>query len=223
VRQDPAAIAAAARAEGAFVVLDCVTSLCGLPIALDDWGIDAAYSGTQKCLSCPPGLSPVSFSARAVEHVRARRRPVQSWFLDVSLLAGYYGGERVYHHTAPISAIYGLAEGLRLVAEEGLEKRHRRHESAARALLEGLAPLGFEPLVEAACRLPMLTTVRLPAWVEARGEAQVRRALLDRHDIEVGAGLGALAGRVWRIGLMGENARSECVERLIEALRDEQG
>jgi alanine-glyoxylate transaminase/serine-glyoxylate transaminase/serine-pyruvate transaminase len=138
-------------------------------------------------------------------------------------LANYYGGERVYHHTAPISAIYGLAEGLRVVAEEGLEKRYHRHASTARELIAGLAPLGFEPLVEAEHRLPMLTTVRLPDSVTERGEAKVRRALLDRHDIEVGAGLGALAGRVWRIGLMGENARSECVDRLLEALRAELG
>jgi alanine-glyoxylate transaminase/serine-glyoxylate transaminase/serine-pyruvate transaminase len=223
VRQDPAAIAASAHAAGAFVVLDCVTSLCGIPVELDAWGIDAAYSGTQKCLSCPPGLAPVSFSDRAIERVRGRVTPVQSWFLDVSLLANYYGGERVYHHTAPISAIYGLAEGLRVVAEEGLEKRYHRHASTARELIAGLAPLGFEPLVEAEHRLPMLTTVRLPDSVTERGEAKVRRALLDRHDIEVGAGLGALAGRVWRIGLMGENARSECVDRLLEALRAELG
>ena len=221
VRQDPASIAAAAREKGALVVLDCVTSLCGIPVKLDTWGIDAAYSGSQKCLSCAPGLSPVSFSERAIARVHARTTPVQSWFLDVSLLSGYYGGERVYHHTAPISAIYGLAEGLRLVIEEGLEKRHRRHRAAAGALLEGLLPLGFEPLVDAAYRLPMLSTLRLPAHVRERGEADLRRALLDRHDIEVGAGLGALAGSVWRIGLMGENARTECVDRLVEALHEE--
>lgn len=212
-------IARAAREVDAFVVLDCVTSLGGVPVDLDGWGVDAAYSGTQKCLSCSPGLSPVSFSPRAVEHVRGRARPVQSWYLDVSLLAGYYGGERVYHHTAPISAIYGLAEGLRLVEEEGMEARAARHRDAQAALLQALAPQGFTPLVDEAHRLPPLTTLRLPERLVARGEADVRRALLQDHGIEVGGGLGKLAGRVWRVGLMGENARRDRVERLAEALR----
>jgi alanine-glyoxylate transaminase/serine-glyoxylate transaminase/serine-pyruvate transaminase len=214
-------IAAAARAAGAYVVLDCVTSLGGLPVALDRWGVDAAYSATQKCLSSPPGLSPASFSPRAVERVRARVTPVQSWYLDVGLLSSYYGRERVYHHTAPISAIYGLAEALRIVEEEGMEARAARHRDAACALLEGLAPLGFEPLVDEAVRLPMLTSVRLPPAVEAAGEAALRRTLLERHGIEVGGGLGKLAGRIWRIGLMGENARPACAERLVAALRAE--
>jgi len=216
-------IACAARDAGAFVVLDCVTSLAGLPLSLDAWGIDAAYSGTQKCLSCPPGLSPVSFSARAIERVQARRTPVQSWFLDVGLLAGYFGGERAYHHTAPVSAILGLAEGLRLVEEEGMETRAARHRGAAEQLIEGLRPLGFEPLVDAAHRLPMLTTLRLPEHVVADGEAKLRRALLDRYGIEVGGGLGKLAGRIWRVGLMGENARVINVEALLFALRRELG
>ena len=158
-------IARAARAADAFVVLDCVTSLGGIPVSLDAWGIDAAYSGTQKCLSCPPGLSPISFSDRAVERVRSRDTQVQSWYMDVSLLAGYYGEERVYHHTAPISAIYALAEGLRLVDEEGLEARTARHREASGALIERLGALGFEPLVPAEIRLPQLTTLRLPAQV----------------------------------------------------------
>jgi alanine-glyoxylate transaminase/serine-glyoxylate transaminase/serine-pyruvate transaminase len=216
-------IARAAREAGALVVLDCVTSLGGLPLSLDAWGVDAAYSGTQKCLSCPPGLSPVSFSARAVEHVRARKTPVQSWFLDVSLLAGYFGGERVYHHTAPISAVLGLAEGLDLVEEEGMEVRAARHRSAAEQLIEGVRPLGFTPLVAEPFRLPMLTTLRLPEKVVQSGEAAVRRTLLDRYGIEVGGGLGKLAGRVWRIGLMGENARLINVEALLFALRRELG
>jgi alanine-glyoxylate transaminase/serine-glyoxylate transaminase/serine-pyruvate transaminase len=223
VLQPVEGIAAAARDAGALVVLDCVTSLAGLPLALDAWGVDAAYSGTQKCLSCPPGLSPASFGPRAVERVRRRATPVQSWYLDVGLLSSYYGRERVYHHTAPISAIYGLAEGLRIVEEEGLEARAVRHREAARVLLEGLAPLGFEPLVEASVRLPMLSAVRLPPAVEANGEAALRRALLERHGIEVGGGLGKLAGRIWRIGLMGETARAACAERLLEALRAELG
>ncbi len=212
-------IAAAAAEVDALVVLDCVTSLGGLPVSLDAWGIDAAYSGTQKCLSCPPGLSPVSFSPRAVERAGNRQRPVQSWYLDVGLLAGYYGGgQRVYHHTAPISAIYGLDEGLRIIEEEGLEARAARHRGAAERLVAGLARFGFEPLVDEAHRLPMLTSVRLPDAVVSLGEADVRKALLLEHGIEVGAGLGKLAGTIWRIGLMGENARSETVDALLEAL-----
>jgi alanine-glyoxylate transaminase/serine-glyoxylate transaminase/serine-pyruvate transaminase len=217
-------IAQAARAAGAMVVLDCVTSLGGLPISLDEWGIDAAYSGTQKCLSCPPGLSPVSLSERAMESIRNRRAPVQSWYLDVTLLAGYLGPQRVYHHTAPISSVLALAEGLRLVDEEGMETRTARHYQAAQALIDGLAPLGFTPLVEPGQRLPMLNSVRLPEALMTEGrEADLRRRLLENHGIEVGAGLGPLAGRIWRIGLMGENARLECVERLLVALRRELG
>jgi alanine-glyoxylate transaminase/serine-glyoxylate transaminase/serine-pyruvate transaminase len=220
VCQPVAEIARAARDVDAFVVLDCVTSLGGIPVTLDAWGIDAAYSGTQKCLSCPPGLSPISFSDRAVAHVRARETPVQSWFMDVSLLAGYYGEERVYHHTAPISAIFALAEGLRIVDEEGMAAREARHRAASAALIERLGALGFEPLVDEAIRLPQLTTLRLPASVIDAGEGTVRRRLLDEHGIEVGGGLGKLAGNVWRVGLMGENARAESVERLETALRD---
>ncbi len=221
VRQDPETIAQAAREAGALMMLDCVTSLAGIPVELDRWGIDAAYSGTQKCLSCPPGLSPVSFSPRALEVVASRQTPVQSWYLDVGLLDGYYGGERVYHHTAPISAIYGLAEGLTRVREEGMEKRTTRHANAARYLLERLTPLGFTPLVAEENRLPMLTTLRLPDRVNALGEAEVRSALLTRHGIEVGGGLGELAGQVWRVGLMGDNASEESVDALAGALEEE--
>ena len=223
VLQPVAAIARAARDAGAYLVLDCVTSLAGLPLALDAWGIDAAYSGTQKCLSCPPGLSPASFSDRALACVRARRRPVQSWYLDLTLLAGYLGGERRYHHTAPISSILALAEGLRLVDEEGMAAREERHRASAVALLEGLEPLGFAPLVAAPHRLPMLSSLRLPERVVRAGEAGLRRQLLDKYGIEVGGGLGPLAGRIWRIGLMGENARLANVERLLYALRREIG
>lgn len=214
-------IAAAAREAGAFVVLDCVTSLGGLPLSVDAWGVDAVYSGTQKCLSCPPGLSPVSFSPRAVERVATRHTPVQSWYLDVSLLAGYYGSERIYHHTAPISAIYALSEGLRCVEEEGMAAREKRHREASARLLEGLSHLGFQPLVDAAHRLPQLNTVRLPESALEAGEARIRRRLLQNYGIEVGGGLGDLAGSIWRIGLMGENARAESVDRLLDALRDE--
>lgn len=219
VLQPVAPIADAARDAGAFVVLDCVTSLGGLDLQIDAWGIDAVYSGTQKCLSCPPGLSPVSFSERAVKCIRERATPVQSWYLDVSLLAGYYGGERVYHHTAPISAIFGLVEGLRIVEEEGLPAREARHREAQRVLVQRLATLGFEPLVDEAVRLPPLTTLRLPPAVKEADEAGIRRRLLEEHGIEVGGGLGKLAGQVWRVGLMGENARPESVVRLETALR----
>jgi alanine-glyoxylate transaminase/serine-glyoxylate transaminase/serine-pyruvate transaminase len=212
-------IVRAARRVGAFALLDCVTSLGGLALSLDAWGVDAAYAGTQKCLSCPPGLSPITLSPRAVERVLARKRKVQSWYLDVSMLAKYYGSERVYHHTAPISMIYGIAEALRAAEEEGMPAREARHRAAARELLRALAPLGFEPLVADDVRLPTLTTLRLPERVVAAGEAPIRRRLLVEHDIEVGGGLGKLAGRVWRVGLMGENARVENVERLERALR----
>lgn len=221
VLQPVAQIAAAARAGGALVVLDCVTSLGGLPVSLDTWGIDAAYSAAQKCLSCPPGLSPASFGPRALARVRERSQPVQSWYFDVSLLAAYYGTERIYHHTAPISAIYGLVEALRLVEEEGLPTRFERHRRAAERLVAGLAPLGFSPLVAPGSRLPMLTSVTLPEAVRAQGESALRRRLLDRHGIEVGGGLGTLAGRIWRIGLMGENAREAVVDRLLAALHTE--
>ncbi len=214
-------IADAAREAGALVVLDCVTSLGGIAVQLDEWGVDAAYSGTQKCLSCPPGLSPVSFNSRAMERVESRSRKVQSWYLDLTLLAGYFGSERVYHHTAPVSMVTALLEALRIVEEEGMETRERRHREAQAALLAQLGALGFEPLVEEARRLPPLTTLRLPESLVARGEAAVRDALLERHGIEVGGGLGKLAGGVWRIGLMGENARVANVERLAEALRAE--
>jgi len=219
VLQPVEAIAAAAQSAEAFLVLDCVTSLGGLPVTLDAWGVEAAYSGTQKCLSCPPGLSPISFSPRALERVRARRTPVQSWYFDVTLLSAYYGSERVYHHTAPISMVYALAEALRIVEEEGMPARERRHRAAAAALIEQLAPLGFAPLVAPEVRLPTLTTLRLPEAVRARGEAALRRQLLEAHGIEIGGGLGKLAGSVWRVGLMGENARVEHVARLVEALR----
>jgi alanine-glyoxylate transaminase/serine-glyoxylate transaminase/serine-pyruvate transaminase len=212
-------IAATAREAGAMVVLDTVTSLGGSAVRLDEWGVDVAYSGTQKCLAVPPGLAPISFSDRAVDAVERRTVPVQSWYLDVSLLAGYYGSERAYHHTAPISAIFGLAEGLRLIEEEGLDERIQRHQAAGRLLVDRLADSGFTALVDEAVRLPQLTTAILPDSVRDR-EGDIRRRLLEDHDIEVGGGLGPLAGRIWRIGLMGENARPESIERLTAALAD---
>jgi alanine-glyoxylate transaminase/serine-glyoxylate transaminase/serine-pyruvate transaminase len=223
VHQPVEGIARAARDADALLILDCVTSLAGLPLKIDEWGVDAVYSGTQKCLSVPPGLSPASFSERALERTRTRRTPVPSWYLDLNLLAGYFGEDRTYHHTAPISMVMGLAEGLRRVDEEGMPAREERHREAAAALLRGVEPLGFEPLVEERYRLPMLTTLRLPERVPPDQEAQLRRQLLDKYGIEVGGGLGPLAGRIWRIGLMGENARIATVEALLCALRRELG
>lgn len=208
-------IAARARSAGALVVLDCVTSLAGMDVRIDDWQVDAAYSGTQKCLSCPPGLAPVTFGARAIERIERRRTPVQSWYLDLGMIGAYFGSERVYHHTAPINMIFGLHEALRLIHEEGLEARFARHREAHARLVEGLAELGFEMLVEPGYRLPMLNAV-IPPFDD---EAAVRRRLLRDYSIEVGGGLGSLAGRIWRIGLMGHNARVDVVDRLLEALR----
>jgi alanine-glyoxylate transaminase/serine-glyoxylate transaminase/serine-pyruvate transaminase len=221
VHQPVEAIVGAAREAGALVVLDCVTSLGGLPVTLDAWGVDAAYSATQKCLSAPPGLSPVTLSERALERVRARRRPVQSWYLDATLLAAYFGSERVYHHTAPVSLVFALAEALREIHEEGPATRFARHRATGEALVAAVARFGLDPLVAPVHRLPMLTALRLPEAIRSRGEAGLRRRLLDAHGIEVGGGLGKLAGRIWRVGLMGENARAGSVEALVHALEQE--
>lgn len=210
-------ITRAARETGALTVLDCVTSLAGTTVALDDWGIDAAYSGTQKCLGVPPGLSPVSFSDRAMKLARDREKPATSWYLDVNLLGGYWGGDRKYHHTAPISAVYGLAAGLDEVLEEGLEARFARHRRVATALYEGLEALGLSCLVEARYRTPMLTSVVVPEGVDA---ATVQRHLRQVHHIEIGGGLGSLAGKVWRIGLMGHGAQGGSVLRVLTAIGD---
>jgi alanine-glyoxylate transaminase/serine-glyoxylate transaminase/serine-pyruvate transaminase len=209
-------VAMAARENDALVVLDCVTSLSGMDVRIDDWQIDAAYSGTQKCLACPPGLSPVTFGPRAIERLARRKTPVQSWYLDLSLIGRYFGDERVYHHTAPVSMILALHEALRGVLEEGLDARFERHHLAHRALVDGLAELGFEMLVAPGHRLPMLNTVIPPV----DDEAALRRRLLTDHGIEIGGGLGKLAGRVWRIGLMGENACPAVVTRLLDTLRE---
>lgn len=214
VAQPVEEVAHAARAAGSLVVLDCVTSLSGMDVRFDDWAIDAAYSGTQKCLSCPPGLSPVAFGPRALERLERRRTPVQSWYLDLTLIGRYFGAERVYHHTAPVSMIGALQAALRRVLDEGLETRFARHRAAHEALVAGLQERGFSMLVDEHWRLPMLNAV-VPPYDD---EAAVRRDLLETHGIEVGAGLGKLAGRIWRIGLMGENARPQVVERLLSAL-----
>jgi alanine-glyoxylate transaminase/serine-glyoxylate transaminase/serine-pyruvate transaminase len=199
---------------GALFVVDCVTSLAGCPVEVDRLGIDAAYSGTQKCLSCPPGLSPVTFGPRALAVLRGRTTKVQSWYLDVTMLEKYWGEERVYHHTAPISMNYALYEALRLVAEEGLEARFARHRRNHEALVAGLEALGMTMLVRPEHRLWMLNSVRVPDGVD---DAKFRAALLAEDQIEIGAGLGPLKGKVWRIGLMGESSSEANVRRLLAA------
>jgi alanine-glyoxylate transaminase/serine-glyoxylate transaminase/serine-pyruvate transaminase len=201
---------------GALFVLDTVTSLAGCPVDIDGWNVDAVYSGTQKCLSAPPGLSPVSLSARALELATGRKTKVQSWYLDVNLLSSYWGEARVYHHTAPISMNYGLHEALRLILEEGLENRWRRHEQNHLLLKRGLAELGLEIVSQAGHQLWQLNAVGVPEGVD---EAAVRTQLLRDFNIEIGAGLGPLKGKIWRIGLMGEVSREKNVETVLNALR----
>lgn len=201
---------------GAMLLLDTVTSLGGCPVRIDEWQVDAVYGGTQKCLSCPPGLSPVSLSPRALETARKRSRKVQSWYLDVNLLASYWGQDRVYHHTAPISMNYALHEALRLVLVEGLEARWRRHEECHLALKAGLDQLGLKIVSQAGHQLWQLNAVEVPAGVD---EAGVRKRLLNEFNIEVGAGLGPLKGKIWRVGLMGETASRENVQQFLNAFR----
>ena len=200
-------------------LIDCVTSLGGMNVDLAAWGVDIAYSGTQKCLACPPGLAPFALSPRAVEVLKNRESKVPNWYLDVSMLVKYWeaggGGARVYHHTAPINMLYGLHTALRLVLGEGLENTFARHRAAHVQLAEGLSKIGLELLVDEACRLPMLNAVKVPVGVD---EAGVRKSLRQEHQIEIGPGLGPLAGKIWRIGLMGHTARPENVERVLSAL-----
>jgi len=201
---------------GALFLVDTVTSLGGTDVRVDDWGVDAVYSGTQKCLSAPPGQSPVSFSDRAVEVIKSRKTKVQSWYLDTTLIMNYWGGDRAYHHTAPITSVYSLREALRLVLEEGLEARFERHRKSHELLRDGLEALGFEFIVAPEYRLPMLNSVRLPEGLE---DAPTRKRLLNEYNIEVGGGLGDFAGKVWRIGLMGHSSDANHVNCLLSALR----
>ena len=204
VASDAKLLAAIAHEHDCLAIVDAVTSLGGMPVSVDEWQLDAVYSGTQKCLSCTPGLSPVTFSASAIAKVQARRQPVQSWFLDLNLVLGYWGegAKRTYHHTAPVNALYGLHEALRMVQEEGLENAWARHRNTHQALKAGLEAMGLALLVDEACRLPQLNAVCIPDGVD---EAAVRSQLLHQHNLEIGAGLGDLAGKVWRIGLMGQS------------------
>ncbi len=201
----------------AIYLVDTVTSLGGIPVKVDEWQIDAIYSGTQKCLSCPPGLAPVSFSERAVEKLKKRKNKVPNWYLDLTMLINYWAGEkRVYHHTAPINMLYGLLEAMDVILNEGLENTFLRHQEMHQYLAEQLEELGIEFLVDKNYRLPMLNAVKIPEGVD---DALVRSRLLKEHKIEIGAGLGPLAGKIWRIGLMGHTASKESVDRLVVGLK----
>jgi alanine-glyoxylate transaminase/serine-glyoxylate transaminase/serine-pyruvate transaminase len=210
-------LADVARDHDAYTVVDCVTSLGGVEVTVDDWGVDAAYAGPQKCLSCPPGASPLTLSDRAMAKVQARESQVRSWYLDLSLLEDYWGDERAYHHTAPITNVYALREALRLVAEEGLEERWDRHRAMAEALRDGLASMGLELNPDPEHWLPTLNAVRVPEGVDPDA---VIDHLLGVYDLEIASGLGDLDGDVWRVGCMGHSARPKNVTYLLSALAD---
>lgn len=217
---DAKTLCALARQYDCLSIVDAVTSLGGVELRVDEWGIDAIYSGSQKCLSCVPGLSPVSFSPRAVTKIQQRKSPVQSWFLDQSLVMGYWSGQgkRSYHHTAPVNSLYALHEALRLLASEGLEQAWQRHRAMHQLLADGLTKLGLEFVVAAPYRLPQLNSVYIPPGVD---DAALRATLLNDYNLEIGAGLGELAGKAWRLGLMGYGARRENVALCIQALSEQ--
>ncbi|MGH9900924.1 MAG: pyridoxal-phosphate-dependent aminotransferase family protein [Pyrinomonadaceae bacterium] len=217
VLQNLDGLAELAHARGALLVVDAVTSLGGHPVGVDATGIDACYSGTQKCLGCPPGLAPITFSERAAEKIRSRRTKVQSWYLDMSMVEKYWGAERTYHHTAPISMNYALRAALEIVREEGLAARWRRHELNHRAFVAGVEGMGLEMSVEPHSRLWSLNAVHVPAGVD---DQRVRSRLLERHAIEIGGGLGPLKGKIWRVGLMGAGSTRDNVLLVLEALRE---
>lgn len=215
VRQPLEGVAELCHQHDCLLIVDTVTSMGGVPLHIDEWGIDLAYSCSQKGLGCPPGASPFTMSTRAVEKLNNRKKPVSNWYLDMSLLTKYWGQDRVYHHTAPINMNYGLREALRLVAEEGLEQRWQRHQKNAELLWSGLADLKLECHVPQEIRLPTLTTVRIPEGVNGKA---ISTKLLKEYNIEIAGGLGELGGKVWRIGLMGYNSRPENVLLLLTAL-----
>jgi alanine-glyoxylate transaminase/serine-glyoxylate transaminase/serine-pyruvate transaminase len=217
VLQDLNGLAELAHRYSALLVVDAVTSLGGHPVRVDANGIDACYSGTQKCLSCPPGLAPITFSELAIDRIRARRNKVQSWYLDMTLVEKYWGAERTYHHTAPISMNYALHEALSIVVDEGLDARWRRHELNHRAFVAGIEAMGLAMFVAAQDRLWSLNAVRVPNGVN---DQRVRERLLERHNIEIGGGLGPLKGKIWRVGLMGAGSTRENVLLVLEALRE---
>jgi len=201
-----------------LVIADTVTSLAGIPLLIDEWNIDVAYSGSQKCLSCPPGLSPVTFNERAIEFIKQRKTPVQSWFMDLNLILSYWSGsnKRAYHHTAPINSLYALHEALLILKEEGIENSWKRHKTNGEKLVSELDKIGLKPFVKEDERLPQLTSVSVTEGID---EAKVRSSLLNDYNIEIGAGLGELAGKVWRIGLMGYSSRKENITLLLAALQ----
>jgi alanine-glyoxylate transaminase / serine-glyoxylate transaminase / serine-pyruvate transaminase len=215
VLQPMAEIASLAKKHGAMILLDTVTSLGGVDVRVDEWGVDAAYSCSQKCIGCAAGLAPVTFSGRAVESVRQRKHPVRSWYLDISLLDKYWGTERVYHHTSSSTLNYGLLEALRLIEEEGLDKRIQRHTLNHKALVAGVEAMGLEMLVAPEFRLPSLNTIRIPTGVD---DVKVRSYLLETYNLEIGGGLGALKGKVWRVGLMGYSSSAENILFFISAI-----
>ena len=221
VRSDAKEIAALTQKYGVLSVVDCVTSLAGIELKIDEWGIDVAYSASQKCLSTPPGLSPVTIGKKAIEKIQRRKQKIQSWFLDCNLLAGYWidknqKAARSYHHTAPINSLYGLHEGLVILHDIGLETSHQKHQKMHQKLLQGLQELGLEMLVEKKYRLPQLNAVKIPKGVD---EVKIRQTLLSQYGIEIGAGLGSLVGKIWRIGLMGYSAKEENISILLQALK----
>jgi alanine-glyoxylate transaminase/serine-glyoxylate transaminase/serine-pyruvate transaminase len=211
-----------AKDNNAMTIVDTVTSLGGVPVNVDVWGADSVYSGSQKCLSCPPGLSPVTFSDQAVNFILNRETPVQSWLLDLSLVAGYWQGDeksgaRTYHHTAPVNALMGLHEALRKVVQEGLENVWARHKTVSDIIVSGMEEMGFSMLVEESIRLPELLTIKLPEGID---DGAIRNKLLNNYNIEISAGLGAFAGKLWRIGVMGEGAREENAKRILSAIKE---
>ncbi len=217
-RSDIAELSRIAHKHGCLTIADTVTSLGGIPVKVDEWELDVVYSGSQKCLSCPPGLSPITFNDRALDAVRNRKTKVSSWFMDVGLVLSYWSGaKRTYHHTAPINSLYGLHEALLLVHEEGLENAWSRHKKNSEAFIAGLGKIGLEPFVTGESSLPELAIVKVPDGVN---EAEVRNQLLDKYNIEIGAGLGQLSGKVWRIGLMGYTSNEKNVKLCLEALQD---
>jgi len=217
VRNDAKTLCQIAKAYNCLTIVDAVTTLAGIELRVDDWLIDAIYSGTQKCLSCVPGLAPISFSDNAVKVIQSRKTPVQSWFLDMNLVVGYWGAgqKRAYHHTAPVNSVYALHESLLMVHEEGLENSWQRHADMHQKLKAGLQEIGLEMAVDEAYRLPQLNSVLIPDGVD---DAVVRKHLLNDYDLEIGAGLGELAGKVWRIGLMGHGCNQKNVDYCVQSL-----
>lgn len=219
VVSDARALCELAQKYDCLTIVDTVTSLGGIEVDVDTWGADAVYSGTQKCLSCVPGISPITFSEKAVAAIKSRKTKVQSWFLDMDLVMGYWGGEskRAYHHTAPINALYALHESLLILQEEGLENAWHRHQLNHQALVAGIEAMGMAMSVDASCRLPQLNSIIIPEGVD---DASVRTVLLNDYSLEIGAGLGALAGKVWRVGLMGYASNSKNVRFFLSSLEN---